>query len=125
MTLRLRLTFWYSAVLAVIIALFGCVVYLGTNLVLIRQMDMSMVGTAQTILNTSHLWNSFEATQLQIPRLDRLGVQRTIVQAWDTKGNLVSASDNNPSADPLDVEGLRKQKQTVSNLVVAGLHLRS
>src|SRR5881397_3594760 len=80
LTLRLRLTFWYSAVLAFIIALFGMVVYGGTSLVLIRQMDMSMAGTAQTILNTSHLRNSFDAQQLVIPPLDRFGVQRTIVQ---------------------------------------------
>ena len=76
MTLRLRLTFWYSVVLAGIIALFGMVVYEGTNFVLIRQMDMSMVGTAQTIINSSHPWNSFEAMGLQLPKLDRFGVQQ-------------------------------------------------
>jgi len=124
LTLRLRLTFWYSAVLAAIIALFGMMVYEVTSYILIRQMDMSMVGTAQTILNSSHPWNSFEAMGIQIPALDRLGVQRTIVQAWDTDGNLVSASDNNPTPRPLDADGLSKQNQSVRNLVVAGLRLR-
>jgi two-component system OmpR family sensor kinase len=126
LTLRLRLTFWYSAVLAFIIALFGMVVYGGTSLVLNRQMDMSMVGTAETIINISHVRTSFDGQQMQlvIPRLDRLGVQRTIVQFWDTQHKLVSASDNYPSQDPLDPDGLSQQNQSFRNLVVAGLHLR-
>src|SRR5438128_209393 len=71
MTLRLRLTFWYSAVLAFIIALFGMVVYGGTSFVLIRQIDTNLQGTAKTIVSTSHLRPSFDAQALYLPPLDR------------------------------------------------------
>ena len=81
-TLRLRLTFWYSAVLALIIALFGMVIYGGTSWFLIKQIDSSLYSSTQTILNSSHLRNIFDAQQLVIPPLNRFGNLRTYLQAW-------------------------------------------
>ncbi len=123
-TLRLRLTFWYSAVLAFIIALFGMVVYGGTSFVLIRQIDTTLRGTAQTIVSTSHLRNSFVGLELALPPLDRFGFQSTIVQAWDSDNNLVTASNNNASKEPLDPQGLRQGTESYRDVVISGLRLR-
>src|SRR5258706_14288205 len=75
-TLRLRLTFWYAAVMAFVIALFGMVVYGGTSFVLIRQVDTNLTGIAQNMV--SHLRPTLDGGSLELP-LDRFGFQSIIV----------------------------------------------
>src|SRR6266566_3185306 len=124
LTLRLRLTFWYSAVLAFIIALFGMVVYGGTSILLIRQIDATLNGTAQTILSAGHLRSTLDTQQLFLPPLDRFGFPRTIVQIWTVDKVLKGSTDNFPYTDPLDPQGLDQQRQTYRDVVISGSRLR-
>src|SRR5713226_9548707 len=82
LTLRLRLTFWYSAVLAFIIALFGMVVYGGTSLILINQIDSTLRGTITSVMHASRLQSGSDVQYLSIPPLDRFGSARIYVQVW-------------------------------------------
>jgi two-component system OmpR family sensor kinase len=123
-TLRLRLTFWYSAVLAVIIALFGTVVYGFTVWTLTRQIDTTLNGTADSIIHGSRLEFGLASQYLVLPVLDRFGASRIYVQVWRTDGHLAAASDNLRYTDPLDPNGLSLQTRSSNNVVVAGAHLR-
>ena len=91
-TLRLRLTFWYSAVLAVIIALFGGVVYGLTVWTLYRQIDSTLYKTADSIGELSRLFP--ELNRLEIPEIDRFGAPGTYVQIWTSTGEWYASSAN-------------------------------
>jgi len=124
-TLRLRLTFWYSAVLAVIIALFGMVIYGFTSWTLINQIDSSLSGTTASIIHASRVQPGFNVQYLTIPPLDRFGSSHIYVQVWGADGNLVEASGNlGALKDPLDANGLTLRTPSSRNVLVAGVHLR-
>jgi two-component system, OmpR family, sensor kinase len=124
-TLRLRLTFWYSAVLAVIIALFGTVVYGFTIWTLTRQIDTTLNSTINSIMRASRVQTSADMLSIGIPPLGRFGSSLIYVQVWHADGTLVAASDsilnNTQSFDP---QGLTLQTKSTNNVVVDGHHLR-
>jgi two-component system OmpR family sensor kinase len=122
LTLRLRLTFWYSAVLAVIIAMFGMVVYGFTSWTLINQIDTSLHATTTSIIRGSRVEPGYNVQYLTIPPLDRFGASHVYVQVWDPNGNLVEGSGN--VKDPLDAHGLTLREASSSNVFMAGVHLR-
>ena len=127
MTLRLRLTFWYSAVLALIIALFGMVVYGITTFTLINQIDTTLHETGDQIIGASHLHNVQDVQYLIIPPLERFGASRIYVQVWRHPENTLVASSNNFSfnyTDPLDPQGLSQTSQTTRDVMINGQHLR-
>jgi signal transduction histidine kinase len=125
MTLRLRLTFWYSAVLAVIIAMFGMVIYGLTVFTMTRQIDSTLTGTAYSVIRASRLQSMSDVQLLAIPPLDRFGATRIYVQVWQPNLTLVAASDNlGGYKSPLDADALKTPNQSARDVVVAGAHLR-
>ncbi len=123
MTLRLRLTLWYSAVLAVIIALFGCVVYGLTVYTLYKQIDTSLYKTADGILKLSVLYT--DLNRLAIPEIDRFGAQGTYVQIWTNTGEWYASSANlHDRRDPLDPAGLTGTNRSTRDVSLPGAHLR-
>ena len=52
MTLRARLTLWYTAVLAVVLILFGSIVYISLSFNLTNQIENTLDRTADDILLT-------------------------------------------------------------------------
>ena len=94
MTLRWRLTLWYSAVLAGIIALFGVVVYTFMAATLMGQIDARLQDTAREIIGGSQLHSVLDVQIVTIPKLDRFGATRVYVQVWNLDGTLVARSDN-------------------------------
>ncbi len=125
MTLRLRLTFWYSAVLAVIIALFGTVVYGFTIWTLTHQIDTTLGSTISSIMRASRVQSLSDVQVLQIPPLARFGSSLIYVQVWQTDGTLAAASDYNLNyAQSFDPRGLTLQTKSTNNVQVDGHHLR-
>src|SRR5690606_12977076 len=96
LTLRLRLTILYSAVLALIIALFGVVVYGLTAYTLVNSIDDSLATTADEIIAASSLQRLLNVQILSIPReeVDRFGASRVYVQVWRADGTWLANSEN-------------------------------
>jgi signal transduction histidine kinase len=124
LTLRLRLTLWYSGVLAIIIALFGLVVYGLTSVALVRQMDTSLKDTAEDIIGAGDF--VLDGLVFRIPPevVDRFGATRVYVQIWDADGNWLRNSENLPYRQPLDKQGLEHTQPSSRNVVLRGTHLR-
>jgi two-component system OmpR family sensor kinase len=124
-TLRLRLTFWYSAVLALIIALFGTVVYGFTVITLTNQIDTTLNSTITSIIRSSRVLSGSDMGNIGLPPLGRFGSSQVYVQVWQTDGTLAAAADNNLNdPNPFDARGLTLKTRSVNNVVVDGIHLR-
>lgn len=126
LTLRLRLTILYSAVLALIIALFGVVVYGLTAYTLVNSIDDSLTTTAEDIIAASSLQRLLNVQILTIPReeVDRFGASRVYVQVWRADGTWLANSENLAYKQPLDERGLERAGRSSRNVLIAGSHLR-
>jgi two-component system OmpR family sensor kinase len=88
-TLRARLTLWYTAVLAAILLLFGTLVYLALSYSLTSQIEQTLIRTADDILRASSMP---EDLQITLRALDL--TTNVYVQVWDAEGNLRWQSGN-------------------------------
>ena len=110
-------------VLAIIIALFGLVVYGLTVVTLYWQIDGSLRETARGIISSSRV--NTELSVIAIPQLDRFGVSGIYVQIWKPDATWYASSDNlQHYRDPLDSDALTNSSQTLRDVLVAGAHLR-
>lgn len=89
MTLRARLTLWYTAVLAVVLFLFGTIVYFALSYSLTTQIERTLIRTADEILRASSMP---EDLQITLRALDL--TTNVYVQVWDAEGNLRWQSSN-------------------------------
>ena len=105
MTLRLRLTLWYSAVLAGIIMAFGLAVYFILSFSLINEVGKNLETTANQIINSSRLLPGQDFDRLAMPQLDRFGTSRVYVQAWKADGQTLIDAASDGYTDPLDPNG--------------------
>src|SRR5688572_27337350 len=125
MTLRLRLTLWYSLVLAGIILLFGMAVYGILVISLTRQIDLSLRAAANEINQAISIDRVLDFQVVTIPQLDRFGTSSVYVQVWKTDGTLFAQSNNLGAYDsPLDSEGLSAGQEALQSVLVEGIHLR-
>ena len=127
MTLRFRLTLWYSAVLAVIILLFSSVVYGLTGFTLVTQVDANLRQTAKDIINKSQFRRVLDVQVLLIPpqEVNRFSAQRVYVQVWRVNGTLVGGSDNlGDFQDPLDPNALTLEHGSATAVLIDGARLR-
>ncbi len=124
MTLRLRLTLWYSTVLAGIIGLFGLAVYGILAASLTRQIDVTLKAAADEIIRASSVSPLLQS--IHIPaNLDQLGGPNVYAQVWKTDGTLANQSASLGGYDaPLDPRGLTEGRYTLRDVRVAGVHLR-
>lgn len=124
MSLRARLTLFYTSILGSVLILFGVAVYLSISLVLIRQVDRNLENVTNDLL--------------QIVEIDRMGDFRLtsqfsfnagmVIQAWDTKGTLmVSTQSFSPLSSlvfPLDTESLSTNESVFREVMIGDTHLR-
>ncbi len=89
MTLRARLTLWYTAVLAIVLLLFGTLVYFALSYSLTTQIERTLIRTADDILRASSMP---EDLQITLRALDL--TTNVYVQVWDEEGNLLWQSSN-------------------------------
>ncbi len=89
MTLRARLTLWYTVVLTVVLILFGTLVYFALSYSLTTQIERTLIRTADDILRASSMP---EDLQITLRALDL--TTNVYVQLWDNEGNLRWQSNN-------------------------------
>ena len=125
MSLRLRLTLWYSAVLAGVLLLFGIAVYSILVASLVYQVDQTIRTAARDIILASSISRVQGGENVTIPRLDRFGVASLYAQAWKTNGELVTQSDSlGQLKEALDPAGLAAGEQKARSVYAQGVHLR-
>jgi two-component system OmpR family sensor kinase len=106
--LRTRLTIWYSLVLAIVLFVFGVVVYFSVSFNLSRQIEQDLSRTADEILASSRDVPTFELT------LRALDFSSTVyAQAWSPDGEFLWRSENMPPIqDPFDPTTLDAMENT-------------
>ncbi len=122
-TLRLRLTLWYSAVLAGIILAFGLAVYAIMSILLITQVDQSLDEISQQIVDASRpRFSSETEISLDLRMLNRFGGSSVYVQAWGADGRTLYDSSTTYSA-PLDTGALSSAHETHRDVYAGNIHL--
>ncbi len=120
MTLRGRLTVWYTSVLAVVLLMFGSAVYSIVSLSMVRQSDDTLSKTAGDILLASQ---SPDTLAFTLRALDL--TTNVYVQVWDDRFGLRSQSANVPElGQAFDPDQLEDRVRTFSTVNLNGSHLR-
>jgi two-component system OmpR family sensor kinase len=118
-TLRARLTLWYTGVLALVLAAFGVAVYALLSLSLVRQIDTTLNLAADEI----RLAFRRDVEGIRLPPMALDLTANVYVQVWDAEGNLIT---QNISVDemPFDPKHVGDAEATFSEVYYEGIHLR-
>ena len=119
MTLRARLTLWYTAVLALVLLAFGLAVYALLSLSLIRQIDSTLNVAADEI----RLAFRREVEGIRLPPMALDLSANVYVQIWDTGGNLV-VQNVTVAETPFDPTHLELAQAAFSEVTFEDIHLR-
>jgi two-component system OmpR family sensor kinase len=119
MTLRGRLTLWYTAVLAVVLTLFGAAVYFILMFSMTRQVDATLDQTADDIRRAFQQ----DVRGITLPPLVLSLTSNVYVQVWDENGALAATNlaMMKQAFDPLN---LGTESQVYSTVNVEGTALR-
>jgi len=112
MSIRLRLTLWYTAVLAAILLIFGVTVYRIFSSSLDGEVNRTLELVAVDLqgADASERPVLFAQQSIIVPRLNTFSLSTIYVQVWDAQGNLQAWSDNVEGyAFPLDPQAIEKQ----------------
>jgi heavy metal sensor kinase len=124
MSIRKRLTIWYSVILVLGFLLFGAGVYLSVSLTLVRQVDISLEESAHSIADQIRIMMNSDGRVIKLPKLDVFRASTVYVEAIDTKGKIRAKSTNVGSfeshLDPATLTQMREkpvgdQKPVFSN----------
>jgi two-component system OmpR family sensor kinase len=118
-TLRTRLTLWYTAVLALVLVAFGGAVYTLLSLSLVRQIDTTLNIAADEIRMAFR--RDVEGIHLPPMALDLTA--NVYVQVWDAEGNLI-ATNISVAQEPFDPDRLAEAETAYSEASYEGIHLR-
>lgn len=85
LSIRARLTLWYTLILAVVIVVFAVALYSLLTLTLLNSIDSQLEATAARIMNSSSVRLSIFAmeTVIQVPELDILASPGLYIQVYD------------------------------------------
>jgi two-component system OmpR family sensor kinase len=118
-TLRARLTIWYTGVLALVLLAFGLAVYALLSLSLVRQIDTTLNIAADEI----RLAFRRDVEGIRLPPMALDLTANVYVQVWDTEGNLV-VQNVSVAETPFDPGGLDEADAVFSDVFYEGIHLR-
>jgi two-component system OmpR family sensor kinase len=118
-TLRARLTLWYTGVLALVLLAFGLAVYALLSLSLVRQIDTTLNIAADEI----RLAFRRDVEGIRLPPMALDLTANVYVQVWDTEGNLV-VQNVSVAETPFDPGGLDEADAVFSDVFYEGIHLR-
>jgi len=131
MSIRVRLTLWYTAVLASILLVFCVVVFRIFTSSQNSEINRTLEEVARDLQGTSaaELPILVAKQRIVIPRLDTFSLSTIYVQVWDAEGQLQARSDNIAGyAYPLDRQALEDdlQQRRIRNVSIedAGTSLR-
>lgn len=124
MSLKLRLTFLYSSMVAGILLIFGASVYFLVSILLYDDIDNHLAEIVNEINDVSKVNLVGNDRVLSIPVVDQVGV--FYIQVWTRDGKLISSSSNialSPG-QALDPENLHPTKAVYRETYVDQFHLR-
>ena len=122
MTLRARLTLWYTAVLAVVLVLFGSIVYISLSFNLINQIEKTLDRTADDIL-LAMADGIPEDLAITLRALDL--TSNVSVQILRDDGEIVWQSENAPPVESaLDPTNLSMDENVFSTKNILGVDYR-
>ena len=129
MSIRLRLTLWYSAVLAVMLLVLGGGIYALLSRNLYTGIDSQLSATAEQILQASEVRAFSNILQVNVPeQIDMFRAPDVGVMAIDNTWKVVRQSQNiGPAVKLLDEEGLRLVKDAeplMRNVTIGDLRVR-
>jgi two-component system OmpR family sensor kinase len=124
--LRLRLTLWYSGILAVIIVVFDVVVYAMVAAILTSQIDVSLKSSAEEIVGAIRPASLTGVSRLvnTLPNLERFGSPSIYAQIWLPDGTLAVKSAQLAYAKALDPDALKDNRTALREVTLDGVHLR-
>jgi two-component system OmpR family sensor kinase len=124
MSLRARLIFGYSTLLAAILFFFGASLYLVLYFTLTQQIDQTLAETADYLMRSTTVRSADDLRYLTLPPLP-FPSSNTYVQVWNADDRLVSASPNLQGvSEPLDPDAMEMEAERFSGNLVRGLHVR-
>jgi len=119
LTLRVRLTLWYTAVLAGMLLLYGSAVYLLLSYTVVSQIDKQLDQAAEIV----RLAFQRDIQGIVLPPMALNLASNVFVQVWDTEGELV-AQNLTMMDTAFDPVALRTPAKRYSNVVIDGAPLR-
>lgn len=135
MTIRDRLILWYSGLLAIIIVVFGTVLFGVTRWVLVSSVDNTLVQTADQVVFNSRAYMIPEfgspSLRMELPELDIFRASGVVVQIWeydDTNDayRLVGKSTNlTDYQTPIDASALRIESSLFQPVNAPAINLYS
>jgi signal transduction histidine kinase len=123
MSLRARLTLFYTVVLGAVLVLFGLAVYGLVSVVQLRQVDATLERTARDLILVTRITDEGDFIH------DRVSLDSSvIVQIWDSNNRLVgitpSLEPDSPFRQPLDSTGFASAEPIYNSVEIAGIHFR-
>src|SRR5450759_1541326 len=94
MSIRTRLTIWYSVILLLGLILFGAGVYISVSLILLRQIDLSLEESARSIVDQIRIVMNSNGRVIGMPKIDIFRASMVYVEALDTNGDIRARSTN-------------------------------
>jgi two-component system OmpR family sensor kinase len=123
MSLRLRLTILYSALTGGILLISGILLYSLVNVLLLAQVDTTLLQNASDLLSGWRVGQSGQLSQATLPKVNLTSY--VYYQIWDNNGRLNSASAGLGQIDqPLDPVGYQLKKTIYRNSIIQSVHLR-
>ncbi|MEX2162284.1 MAG: ATP-binding protein [Anaerolineales bacterium] len=124
MSLRSRLTFFYTVVLAGVLALFGLGVYVLVTVVQLRQVDDTLDRAARDMIGVSRIDAEGQLVFVARSTFD----SSVIIQIWDTDNRLIGLTlpvePDSPLRQPFDPAMLAVEEPTSSSVTVSGVRFR-
>ncbi|MDA1329762.1 MAG: HAMP domain-containing protein [Chloroflexi bacterium] len=124
MSLRARLTIFYTAVLGVVLVLFGLAMFGLISTVLLRQVDNTLDRAARDLLFVTRVDEAGHFVFSQRVSLD----SSVISQIWDEAGVLVATSQavepDSPLRNPLDPDNLNSDQPIYRDVMISNLRFR-
>lgn len=124
MSLRARLTLFYTVVLGVVLVLFGIAVFYLVSVVQLRQVDATLERTARDLILVTRINDEGDFVLSERVSLD----SSVIIQLWDTNNRLVgltpSVEPDSPLRQPLDSTNFSSTVPVYNSVAVGGVHFR-
>ena len=123
MSLRFRLTILYSALTGGILLIFGILLYSLVNILLVAQVDSTLVQTAKDLMLEWRVGQGGELSQETLPKLNLTSF--VYYQIWDNNGRLHSSSPGLGQINqPFDPVGYQMRTSIIRNSFVQNVRLR-
>ena len=96
MSVRLKLTLWYSVVVAFTLIVFSLVIYTFLSYSMAQETDKELAGRAQGVVSSIKIVGPtlLRGQQIVLPDVDVFGYPNTYLQVVDNNGRLVAKSGN-------------------------------